>query len=232
MASSSLTCRYCGAENSAGTSRCKSCGAPIEVPITPPVHVTTVNTPANPNLNATTVSRPDTTPEQIVDAIQGIPMNNSLKEGLIAAGTGIGSLGVGTFIARTAAEAASIAVSAFLVGYFAAQTSNILLGLFGGTLIGLMVGLVVKRPLAVVFSAPLGTILGLAAGYFLQSSVSSLSLPTLLGSVAGALFGVIGGKRNANNAVSKWYSRLRPFLGMAGGFVFALIGYGISSMAK
>jgi hypothetical protein len=230
MPITSINCIYCGAVNPAGTSRCVSCGAPIEIPVTPPVTVTTLNTPAR-NITPPYSSRPDTTPEQIKDTLDAAPINEQLKEGLLAAGTGIGALGVGTFFARTAAEAAAIAFSAFLVGYFAAMTSNFLLGLFGGLLIGLTVGLVVKRPLGVLFSAPLGTILGLAAGYFLRSSLPTLPIPALLGTAGGALVALLGGKANSTTGVVKWYGRFRPLLGMTGGFVFALIGYGIGALA-
>ncbi len=174
----------------------------------------------------------DTTPEQIRDALEAAPNNQSLKEGLMAAGAGIGALGVGTFIARTAAEAVSIAISTFLVGYFGALShSSIVIALFGGVLIGLLVGLVVKRPWAVLLSAPIGTIAGLAVAYFLQSSVPGLPLSPLLGTASGGLLALIGGRRGSMNGVAKWYTRLRPFLGMTGGFIFVLIGFGIGNLA-
>src|SRR5512133_1216391 len=105
MPITSLTCKYCGAINPAGTDRCKACGAPIDIPAVRPVTVTTINTPPrniNPPVNA---QRADTTPEQISDALDGAPINDQLKEGLKAASLGIGALGVGTFFARTASEA-------------------------------------------------------------------------------------------------------------------------------
>lgn len=223
MAASTLTCIYCGAKNPSGTNRCNSCGAPIEVPAVRPVSVTTVNSVSSvlpPSIN----TRPDSSPDQIRDALDAAPLNDQLKDGLKAAGMGIGALGVGSFIARTAAEATSIALSSFLIAYFATASNNGWLGLFGGVLIGLMVGLVVKRPLGVLFSAPLGTVLGLIAGTLLQNSLPGLPLTPLLALIGGSVLAVLGGRRNSSNVVSKWYGRFRPFLGMMGGFVFALLG--------
>lgn len=223
MPNASISCVYCGASNPVGTDRCISCGAPIDLPVTPPVRVTSVNTPkGSPPPTATTK---DTTPEQIMDALQEAPISNSLKEGLMAAGAGLGTLGIGTFFARTAAEAASIAFSAFMVGYFSAAAHSFLMAVAGGLLIGLIVGLVTKRPWAVLLSAPLGTIAGLAAGYFLQSSMAGWPLIPMLGAAGGALLGILGGKRGNPSGVAKWYARFRPLLGMAGGLLFAVLGY-------
>lgn len=225
MPNASLTCKYCGASNPPATDRCASCGAPIDIPIMPPVTVTTISTPARNIAPPVSAQRADTTNEQIRDALDAAPINDQLKEGLKAAGLGIGALGAGTFFARTASEAASIAFSTFLVGYISSATGNQWLALPGGLIIGLMVGLAVKRPLGALLSAPLGTILGLAAGFLLQSSLPTLPLPPLLALIGGALLAIIGSRRSSSNVVAKWYGRFRPFLGMAGGFLFALLGY-------
>lgn len=232
MANTSLTCKYCGSSNKPGTDRCVSCGAPIEIPIVPPVTVTTINTPPRKITPPVTAQRADTTPEQIRDAVDAAPINDTLKEGLKAAGLGVGALGVGTFVARTAAEAASIAVSTFLIGYFAGATRSGLVALGGGLLIGLMVGLAVKRPLGALLSAPLGTIAGLVAGKLLQPGLPELPLPALLGMAGGALLAILGTRRGSGNVAAKWYGRFRPFLGMAGGLFFAFIGYLFGGLIK
>ena len=212
---------------------CKACGAPIEIPVTPPVRVTTVNNPANKPIGPTVPpQRADTTPEQIRDTLDAAPLNEQLKEGLKAVGMGAATLGVGSFVARTAAESASIAFSALLCGYFGARGGHFGLGMLGGVVIGLLVGLVVKRPLGVLFSAPIGTVAGVAAGFFLQGTLPGWPLPVLLGMAGGGLFAVIGGRPNGSNVVSKWYGRIRPFLGMAGGFLFALLGYAVGGLIR
>ncbi|MBA4385024.1 MAG: hypothetical protein C0410_09830 [Anaerolinea sp.] len=225
MPNASLTCKYCGASNPPGTNRCLACGAPIDLPIVPPVTVTTINTPARNITPPVAAQRADTTPEQIRDAFDAAPINDQLKEGLKAAGMGIGALGVGTFFARTASEAVSIAFSSFLIGYFSSATGNKWLAIPGGLVIGLMVGLAVKRPLGVLISAPLGSILGLVAGFLLQPGLPTLPLPPLLALIGGAVLAIIGSRRNSGNVVAKWYGRFRPLLGMAGGFLFALLGF-------
>ena len=175
MPNASLTCKYCGASNPAGTDRCTACGAPIDIPVMPPVTVTTINTPARTITPPVNAQRADTTPEQINDALDAAPLNDQLKEGLKAASMGIGTLGVGTFFARTASEAAAIAFSTFMVGYYSAATHNSLLALAGGLIIGLIVGLAVKRPLGALLSAPIGTLIGLVAGHLLQASFPKLA---------------------------------------------------------
>lgn len=225
MPNASLTCKYCGANNPSGTDRCMACGAPIDLPVIPPVSVTVVNTPARNITPPVNVQRADTTPEQIRDAFDAAPINDQLKEGLKAAGMGVAALGVGTFFARTASEAAAIAFSAFMIGYFSSATGNKWLAIPGGLVIGLMVGLAVKRPLGALLSAPLGTLIGLGAGFLLQSSFPTLPLPPLLALIGGAFLAIIGSRRSSGNVVAKWYGRFRPLLGMAGGFVFALLGY-------
>jgi hypothetical protein len=232
MSNASLTCKYCGASNPPGTDRCIACGAPIDIPVVSPVTVTTINSPARNITPPVTAQRSDATPEQIRDALDAAPINDQLKEGLKAAGMGIGALGVGTFFARTASEAAAIAFSTFIIGYFSASTHSALLAIAGGLIIGLMVGLAVKRPIAVLFSAPLGTILGWVAGRLLQSNFPTLPLPALLALIGGALLALIGSRRNSNNVVAKWYGRFRPFLGMAGGFLFAMLGYILGGLIK
>lgn len=230
MANASITCKYCGASNPAGSAHCRACGAPIEIPVVPPVSVTTINTPPRTITPPVTTQRADTTPEQIRDAVDAAPINDQLKEGLKAAGLGLGTLGVGTFFARTAAEAAAIAFSSFIIGYFAAATRSALIALVGGLVIGLMVGLAVKRPIGALLSAPLGTIVGLIAGKFLQPSLPALPLPALLALILGGLLAIIGSRRSSSNPVGKWYGRFRPFLGMAGGFLFAMLGYVIGKL--
>jgi hypothetical protein len=232
MPNASLTCKYCGAINPAGEDRCTACGAPIDILVVPPVTVTTINTPPRKITPPVNVQRTDTTPEQISDALDAAPINDQLKEGLKAAGLGIGALGVGTFFARTGAEAAAIAFSSFIVGYYSAATRSALIALAGGLVIGLMVGLAVKRPIGALISAPLGTILGWVAGNLLQSSLPALPLPALLALAGGALLAIVGSRRNSSNVVAKWYGRLRPFLGMAGGFLFALFGYMLGGLIK
>jgi hypothetical protein len=230
MAAGSINCIYCGATNPAGTSRCVSCGAPIDIPVTPPVRVTVVNTPTPPvTIPPQSVARADTTPEQINDAVDAAPLSDQLKDGLKTAAAGLGTLGagtlgVGTFIARTAAEAAAIALSAVLLGYFSAANGSFLLGLLGGMVIGLLVGSVVKRPIGALLSAPFGTIAGLVAARFLQPSLPGWPMHALLGLTGGALFALLGGRRGSTTGVVKWYTRLRPLLGLAGGFLFGLLG--------
>lgn len=234
MANETLTCVYCGAANAAGASRCKACGAPIELPVRPPVKVTQVadSNRSGFDTRPPQVTRSETTSAQVNDALEAAPISEQLKDGLKAVGAGAGLLGVGAIIARTGAEAASIALSSFLIGFFAGGTGSVLIAVGGGLLVGLAVGLVVKRWLAVMFSGPFGTVLGLAAGTFLRPALPDLPLQPLLGTAGGMLFAFLGGRRGSTGGITSWYTRLRPFLGALGGILFGLLGYLVGSIAR
>ena len=128
-----ITCEYCGREQSSEPARCISCGAPLPVP--PPVQtrVTMVEEPLP-------VDTPATPAEPLVTADQ-------LKEGLAAAGAVVGSLGIGTIVLRVAAQGFAIAVASFIVGLnaggaVAGQTRylpHLLTALLGGALLGVVV---------------------------------------------------------------------------------------------
>ena len=213
MTDKSIICAYCVALNPAGTNRCIACGAPIDIPLTPPLRVTTVEKPSNPSLDPS-------------------PVSQQLKEGLTAVGAGLGALGIWSVLFRTGAEALAIAFSAFLIGFTAGSASQALLGLGGGILVGLAVGLVVKRSWLTLISAPFGTLLGLAATYFVFLLSPSPLWSPLLATAGGVLFALLGAHRRVAGGVMNWYERVRPILGMTGGFIFAVLGYGLGSLLK
>ena len=223
MTNKQIPCGYCGAENPAGSNRCIACGAPVEVPASMPVRVTTTNTPAG--STSSNWTRTDTTTEQINDAVDATPLSQELKDGLKAASAGLGALGVGSFLYRTIAEAAAIAFSSFLVGYASGSARIFYLAVIGGIVLGLAVGSVVKRSLWVMLSAPVGSILGMLAALLANSFDPSVFWSPILAMIGGTLFAFIGSRRRSKTGLMKWYERIRPVLGMVGGLVFALLGY-------
>jgi hypothetical protein len=221
MEEKSITCTYCAAINPWGTGRCLACGAPIELPVTPPMRVTVVDTPESPPVN---------TPE-----VPSTPISQQLKEGLTAVGSGLGALGVFTIIARTVAEAVAIAVSAFIIGSNAGSANAtfqgaalyLLLAAGGGALLGLCVGLVSKRIIFTLLSAPVGTILGGVLARVLSLNAPRTPWLALFGIAGGVFFALLGGRRSAGMSLP-CFQRARPILGLIGGLLFGLLGYAIN----
>jgi hypothetical protein len=216
-----LTCAFCAAQNPAGTARCLACGAPIEIPVTPPYRVTVVeDTP------------PLVTPAN--SALDPAPVSEQLKDGLTAVGAGLGVMGIVGFIFRTLAEALAIAISAAIVGYCSGSMNRQLHGpimLFliaagGGALIGLAVGSVIKRGIFVILSAPFGTLLGVVIALILNLNKPMTPWYPLCGLVGGVSLALLGGHPNATGRF-RVYQRLRPWLGLIGGALFGMLGYAI-----
>lgn len=220
MTNKSITCEHCAALNPAEGSLCIACGAPLPRLVTSPMKVTVVDEHA-------------AIPEPVTPSIENQPLSQQLKEGAAVVGSSLGALGIGSLLLRTGAEALAIAFSAFLVGFLSAQTRSLLIGLAGGALIGLAVGSVTKRSFIVLLTAPVGTLLGMGASYLLRRAIPGL-LPlipwtAILAAAGGAVLGSVGGYR-ARGGIMSWYQRLRPYLGIAGGVLFALFGFALGKL--
>jgi hypothetical protein len=208
MDNKTLTCTYCAAINPAGTDRCISCGAPIDIPVSPPMRVTVVDTPVvNPMLEP----QPPTA-----------PVSESIKEGLAAVGAGIGTLGIFGVIARTGAEALAIAGAALVIGYTSAQARELMIAILGGIAVGLAVGFVTKRAFFTLISAPAGALLGVVIATFSGLNQPRTLWMPLFAAVGAVVLAVLGGRRR-----SGVWQKIRPYLGLIGGVLFALLGYAI-----
>ncbi|HPS41016.1 MAG TPA: hypothetical protein PK040_00330 [Anaerolineaceae bacterium] len=215
-----LICDYCATLNPGGRATCIACGAPLVPPVILPVRVTEVETSAPPILDST----PQFTP---VDTEN---IGQQLKEGAALVGASLGGLGIGTLVLRTLAEAIAIAVAAIVVGVNSGSVARnnylplLMLALVGGGLIGLCVGSVTKRFLFSLLSAPVGALLGSVTGVLLQLNKTAFPWMALL-SLAGAVaLALLGGKSAAATKLA-CYQRARPWLGLAGGLLFGLIGF-------
>lgn len=228
-----IICSYCSAVNPAGSHLCLACGAPIELPVIPPLRVTTVADPAvipTPTAAVSNKPRPDTTPQQITDAVDAAPLSEELKDGLKVVGATLGTFSLGGILFKTAAEAAAIAFSSLLIGYSSGTGRHIFIAILGGIIIGFAVGSVTKRSIWVMLSAPAGTILGMLVSLAVNPLMPSLPWTPILAIAGGTLFALLGSFRRRSSGVMKWYERVRPLLGLTGGFIFTLIGYAIGSL--
>lgn len=185
-------------------------------------------------VTVTTVPEPMTmTPlEALQSEVPGQPIGNQVKQGLAAVGAGLGFAGIGGLVLRTLAEALAIMTSALIIGFNAGSVTPFPDGWFlflpiaagGGALLGLAVGSVTKRAFFVLFSAPIGALLGVGAA--LAFKLKSPGTPWLpLFAIAGAcLLALLGGR---SNRIARFagYQRFRPLLGAIGGLLFGAIGF-------
>ena len=213
-----VTCEYCGRAQPAENRRCISCGAPLPAAQPVQTRVTIVEDPT-PVAAATTPAEPLITADQ-------------LKEGLAAAGSVVGSLGIGTIVLRVAAQGIAIAVASFIVGLnaggaVAGQTRylpHLFTALLGGALLGVVVTLVKKRSIWTLLAAPAGTILGSLIARLLPISNLSLPFSALLALTGGLLLSVLGGNRSRGSRIS-CLKVLQPVAGAIGGLLFGLLGF-------
>ncbi len=216
----SITCAYCNTVNPPLRTNCLACGAPLPVPIRPPVRVTMVE-PITPPVPFNTPPSP--APD--LDAI-----GQQLKQGAAVLGTGIGALGIGTIVLRSVAEGVAIVISAFLIGLNSGNaiinlngpTPYILVAGIGGALLGLVVGSVNKRLLFTLLSAPFGAVLGTIVAITLSGLLPRGPWGGLLTFSGSVTFALLGGKRSGGNGC---YQRIRPVLGLVGGLLFGLLGF-------
>ena len=225
MASNQISCAYCATLNTPSSSSCIACGAPIVLPRFQPVTITRVTEPAAVSTLLQT--------SQL--GVPSQPLGQQVKEGLAAVGAGLGFAGIGGLLLRTLAESLAIAVAAVIIGFSAGSAADgntpfALIAIAGGALVGLSVGLVIKRSMFVLFSAPFGALAGvlLAMAFGLNAS-GSVWLP-LCATAAACVLALLGGRRNASAGMFRVYQRVRPWLGLLGGVVFALIGYGFGRL--
>lgn len=211
----SITCEYCGREQSSEPARCIGCGAPLPVPQTAPTRVTIIEEP-------------------IPAAAPAEPLVNTdqLKEGLAAAGAVVGSLGIGSIVLRVAAQGIAIAVSAFIVGLTAGNDAaglnnnlpHLLTALLGGALLGLVVTLVKKRTVWTLLAAPAGTILGAIIARLLPDANPMLPFNSLVVLAGGLLLSMLGGTRTRGTRIP-CLQTLQPIAGALGGLLFSLLGF-------
>jgi hypothetical protein len=222
LASNQISCAYCATFNTASSSNCIACGAPIVLPRVQPVTVTNVPEP---------VIMP-TPLEASQPGVPSQPLGQQVKQGLAAVGAGLGFAGIGGLVLRTLAEALAIMTSALIIGFSAGSVCPFPDGWFvflpiaagGGALIGLAVGSVTKRAIFVLFSATFGALLGV--GVALAFKLNSPGTPWLpLFAIAGAcMLALLGGRSNRTARFTR-YQRLRPLLGAIGGLLFGAIGF-------
>jgi hypothetical protein len=201
---SEIICAYCNTVNDARETTCLACGAPLEAP--------------RPQYRP----RPKPAPvEPVVTILPTRPQTEDLR----IAGQKVEKVYdavVNTYAIawRTVGEAISIALTGFALGLIGGATGAGGAGLIGGALVGLAVGLANKMVWFAALSAPLGAFLGcLLWGLAMLFGAGPRGLV-----YAAMVFAGVTALVGSRSSRKIWWDYVRPFLGMAGGLAFSLLG--------
>ena len=196
-------CPYCSTANPPGSKACQACGAPLSAPPPPP------SQKPPPRLHP--ISPPPIDPKTLAQAREGgEKVEKVVQQGMYWYAV----------LWRTLAEAFAIALGAAVLGIIAGGMETWWLGVLAGITLGVVVGASNKPYWLAAISAPAGVILGAAAWLPLWFITGQLWGMLLTASAGGILFALWGSRKRANNL----WENLRPFLGGAGGLIFAACG--------
>lgn len=209
MSTKQIACQWCGVLNDEVAAECVACGGPLEAEVAPypPPKLYTVEPALAP---ATPMAAVEKRPGEIDELAQG-------AEKLMQ-----GAAGAYSLFWQTLGEALGIAVSCLVLGFFGGAIGGGGWALLACAAVGLAVGLTTKPFWLAALSAPLGALLGAVIGlafWLVGMRVPAVAL--LPGAVLALLAALLGGKRGG---VFQGWQRLRPFLGLIGGFAFGLGG--------
>ncbi|MBI9050936.1 MAG: hypothetical protein JEZ00_16055 [Anaerolineaceae bacterium] len=192
-----LVCEYCQSSNPNNEKDCIACGAPL-----PKVKKKSVPK-KNINKNSSLLKKEDKSVEL---ATQAARLYSSIWLAIF--------------------DAIIIAAVSFTLGLAGGVFNQTVLGVLGAAALGISVGLTVKGGILTLISAPLGLLIG----SFLCIAAMIFHLPPfvymLLLSICTCLAAMLGGHKSPYKYRTIWY-KIRPFLGMAGGILFGVIGMGI-----
>jgi len=199
-----VICSWCLTVNPEGQQSCQACGAPLEKPAPEP--------PAQ-------AQKPG---GQLPPVQKEFTTQDLRKAGETAEEVYSRALGAYSLAWRTLGEALAIGVAAFILGLAGAATRQAVLGVAAGVVLGALVGVTTKNFWLTIFGAPLGALAG-AALWLLPWALGAGAGGVLYTAFGLAVLGAILGQRRLNGPKGR-YERLRPWLGAAGGLLFALLG--------
>lgn len=202
-----VICSWCQTVNDFEAGNCLACGAPLDEPA--PEQTDRPNHVAIPTGKAIPLTEePDT--------------EDLRKAGDVAEKIYSGAIGAYSLAWRTLGEALAIGIASFILGLAGGATRQTVLGIVAGVCLGALVGATSKNFWLTILGAPLGALLG-AAAWLLPWALGAGVRGVLYTSFGLALLGALIGQRHVGGAKNR-YEKLRPWLGAAGGFLFALLG--------
>jgi hypothetical protein len=221
------TCAYCKIRNPDEEPNCLACGAPFTKPnrqVNPPQQEENLPQP----VWVTAKSARDAAPEP-----ESHPaLKTAQKTAEVADQVYDLALTGYTYFWYAVADAIAIALCAFLLGIIGSATGMGFAGIFLSTLLGIVVGLTFKAHAYLhLFSAPVGLLLG--AFFWLCPLFAFGAPPQGMLFIAGllAIAAARVGHRERARKLPRWMA-VRPFLGGAGGLLFALVGSGLGWLVQ
>jgi len=196
-----ITCEYCGSGNLDTERTCLACGAVLPG----------VRKQKKVDRDISHQNIPDIKAGDIQEV--GEDIDELYKKGLY----------VYSAFWRTLAEALVIALCGFAIGITAGATGLVVWGVIGATLVGFAVGWSIKMSLLTLLITPLGIVIGTLAGLIFWAFGGGAGIFVFTLTLFTVLATLIGGRR-VTFRYRRFWEKLRPFLGLSGGFLFGLLG--------
>lgn len=204
-----IACTYCNTLNDAAAKTCIGCGAPLEIPAPQQAYRPQAVQPAIKPAQASTPFS-STESQKLQDGAQQI---DRLYKGAVSAYQTAWSV---------TGDAIAISLVAFALGLVGGATGMGFWGVLGAILAGLVIGFTDQFFWVNVIAPPAGAVLGIlgwgvvwAAGGGPQGMVFAATALACLG-------GLVGARRRTTHLGCS--AVVRPLLGAAGAFFFALLG--------
>jgi hypothetical protein len=204
-----IPCPFCNTLNDPAEKTCVGCGAPLDVPTPPPVTRPEVAQPAF--QPAKTASPFDSTDSQKLQA--GTQQVERLYTGAISAYHAVWSI---------TSDAIAIAIVAFILGAVGGATGMGFWGVLGAMLVGLFVGYTEQSFWVNIIASPAGALIGIV-GWAVVWAAGFGSKGMVFAATGLACIGALVGARRRTTPLGCG-AVVRPLLGAAGGFFFALLG--------
>ena len=202
-----ITCTFCNTLNDPAAKTCIGCGAPLEAPAPPPVIQ-----PVQPAFRPAQATSPfgSTDSQKLQDGAQQV-------ERLYAGATSI---------YRTAwsitGDAIAIAIVAFILGIAGGATGMRIWGVLGAMLVGLIIGYAEQSFWMTIVASPVAALVGIGLGAIVWASGAGPKGMVFIATGLACIGALVGSRRRT--APLGCSAAVRPLLGAAGGFLFALLG--------
>jgi hypothetical protein len=202
-----ITCTFCNTLNDPAAKTCIGCGAPLEAPAPQPVIQ-----PVQPAFRPAQATSPfgSTDSQKLQDGAQQV-------ERLYAGATSI---------YRTAwsitGDAIAIAIVAFILGIAGGATGMRIWGVLGAMLVGLIIGYAEQSFWMTIVASPVAALVGIGLGAIVWASGAGPKGMVFIATGLACIGALVGSRRRT--APLGCSAAVRPLLGAAGGFLFALLG--------
>jgi hypothetical protein len=196
-----ITCSFCNTLNDAAEKTCVGCGAPLDAPVPQPV------------------SRPEPVQQLFQPFQTKSPFDSADSQKLQAGAQQVEQLYAGAASAYRAvwsitSDAIAIAMTAFILG-----------AVSGAMLVGLLVGYTEQSFWVNVIASPAGALVGIVGWAIVWAAGAGPKGMVFVATGLACIGALVGARRRTTPLGCSAF--VRPVLGAAGGFFFALLGLAI-----